>query len=160
MNQLFFFCNNSVMSFKVIFKTRWADFEPNNHMRHTAYNDYAAESRVRFFNEHGLSLSELHKQHIGPILFNENTQFHREISLSEDITIELFVKGLSNHGERFKLHHKIFKQNGILAAEIEIYAAWFDLNIRKLTTPPKQIIDTFKHLEKTDNFENIAIKKK
>lgn len=86
------------MSFIVTFKTRWSDFDPNNHMRITAYNDYAAESRVRVFNDHGLSLSEFHKQNIGPILFSENTMFYREISLSEDITVELFVKGLSENG--------------------------------------------------------------
>lgn len=148
------------MSFKVIFKTRWSDFDPNNHMRHTAYNDYAAESRVRFFNDHGLSLSEFHKQNIGPILFSENTVFYREISLSEDITVELFVKGLSENGARFKFSHKIFKQNGILAAEIEIYGAWLDLKIRKLTNPPAFIASTFKHLEKTDDFKIIPIKNK
>jgi len=26
------------MSYKVTFPTRWADFDPNNHMRHSAYN--------------------------------------------------------------------------------------------------------------------------
>ena len=147
------------MSFKVTFKTRWSDFDPNNHMRHTAYNDYAAESRVRFFIENGLSLSEFRKQHIGPVLFSENTMFYREISISEDITVELLVKGLSEDGDRFKFKHKIFKQNGVLAAEIDIYAAWIDLNLRKLITPPKQILDTFKNLEKSDDFEVIVIKK-
>ena len=148
------------MSFIVTFKTRWSDFDPNNHMRHTAYNDYAAESRVRFFNDHGLSLSEFHKQNIGPILFSENTMFYREISLSEDITVELFVKGLSENGERFKFRHKIFKQNDVLAAEIEIYGAWLDLKIRKLTIPPEFIVSTFNHLERTDDFEIITLKNK
>jgi acyl-CoA thioester hydrolase len=60
------------MTYKVTFKTRWADFDPNNHMRHTAYNDYAAETRVRFFNDNDLSLSALNKQDIGPVLFSEN----------------------------------------------------------------------------------------
>ena len=148
------------MSFKVTFKTRWSDFDPNNHMRHTAYNDYAAETRVRFFNDNGLSLTEFHEQNIGPILFSENTVFYREISLSEDITVELFAKGFSENGARFKFRHKIFKQNGVLAAEIDIYAAWIDLNIRKLTIPPQHVIDTFKNLEKSDDFEIIAIKNK
>lgn len=147
------------MSFEIDFKTRWSDFDPNNHMRHTAYNDYAAEARVRFFNDHGLSLTEFHKHHLGPILFSENTVFYREIGLSEDIAVQLFLKGLSKNGERFKFHHKIFKQNGVLAAEIDIYAAWMDLNIRKLTTPPKHIVDTFKNLKKSDDFEIIVVKK-
>jgi len=148
------------MSYKVTFKTRWADFDPNNHMRHTAYNDYAAESRVRFFNDNGFSLSEFHHQNIGPVLFSENTQFYREINLSEDLTVELFVKGLSENGARFKFQHKIFKENGVLAAEIEIYGAWLDLKKRKLTVPPTQIITTFNSLEKSEIFEIIPISKK
>ena len=148
------------MSYKVTFPTRWADFDPNNHMRHSAYNDYAAEIRVRFFKENGLSLTDLSEQSIGPVLFSENTSFYREINLSEDISVELFLKGLSENGERFKFQHKIFKQNGVLAAEIEIYGAWLDLNLRKLTTPPSKLIDSFNSLKKTDDFEIIPIREK
>ncbi len=148
------------MSYKVTFSTRWADFDPNNHMRHSAYNDYAAEARVRFFRENGFSMIEFNKQNIGPVLFSENTNFYREINLSENISVELFVKGLSENGERFKFQHKIFKENGVLAAEIEIYGAWIDLKKRKLTKPPEELISKFEALEKSDNFEKIPIKKK
>ncbi len=148
------------MSFKVKFSTRWADFDPNNHMRHSAYNDYAAETRVRFFNDYGFSLIEFNKQNLGPILFSENTKFYREINLSEDIIVELFLKGLSENGERFKFQHKIYKQNGVLAAEIEIYGAWLDLKNRKLTLPPQKIFTTFNNLEKSEKFDTIPISKK
>ena len=148
------------MSYKVTFKTRWADFDPNNHMRHTAYNDYAAESRVRFFNDNGFSLTEFNKQKLGPVLFSENTLFFREVNIGEDITVELFVKGVSENGERFKFQHKIYKKNGVLAAQIEVYGAWIDLNIRKLKAPPKEIIKTFESLEKAEDFEIIPVKKK
>ena len=148
------------MSYKVSFSTRWADFDPNNHMRHSAYNDYAAEARVRFFRENGFSMIEFNKQNIGPVLFSENTNFYREINLSENISVELFVKGLSENGERFKFQHKIYKQNGVLAAEIEIYGAWINLKKRKLTEPPKELISKFEALEKAGNFEVIPIKMK
>ncbi|MCK4562221.1 MAG: thioesterase family protein [Flavobacteriaceae bacterium] len=148
------------MSYKIIFKTRWADFDPNNHMRHSAFNDYAAEARVRFFADHKFSISEFNKQNIGPVLFSENTNFYREINLSEDITVELLLKGISKNGERFKVQHSIFKENGVLAAQIEIFGAWLDLEKRKLTVPPSQIITTFNSLKKSDTFEIIPISKK
>ena len=144
------------MSYKVTFSTRWADFDPNNHMRHSAYNDYAAEPRVRFFRDHGFSLSEFNKQNLGPVLFSENTKFYREVNLSEDITVELFVKGLSKDGRKFKFNHKIYKENKVLAAEMEIYGSWLDLSLRKLTVPPTKIITTFNTLEKSKDFEIIA----
>lgn len=148
------------MSYKVTFPTRWADFDPNNHMRHSAYNDYAAESRVRFFNAYKLSLIEFNKLNIGPILFKEETSFYREISLSDDITVEVLLKGTSTKGERFKFRHKIYRGDGVLAAEIDIYAAWLDLKSRKLTDPPPQIIEIFQHLDKTKDFETIKLRAK
>ncbi len=148
------------MSFKFSSPTRWADFDPNNHMRHTAYNDYAAESRVRFFKEYGLSLKEFNRLDLGPILFKEATNFYKEISIGDDITVEIFLKGASEFGERFKFTHKIYRGDGILSAEIEIYGAWIDLSKRKLTTPPEIILDVLDKLTKTDDFEIIPVSKK
>jgi acyl-CoA thioester hydrolase len=145
------------MSFSVGFTSRWADFDPNNHMRHSAYTDYAAEARVRMFNEYGLNLIEFNRLNIGPILFREETIFRREIRLSEDISVEVFLKGISENGERFKFSHKIFKTEGTLAAEVEIYGAWLDLKTRKLTKPPKIVLEALKDIERTEDFENIAL---
>jgi acyl-CoA thioester hydrolase len=145
------------MSFSVGFTSRWADFDPNNHMRHSAYTDYAAEARVRMFNEYGLNLIEFNKLNIGPILFREETIFRREIRLSEDISVEVFLKGISENGERFKFSHKIFKTEGNLAAEVEIYGAWLDLKTRKLTKPPKIVLEALKDIERTEDFENIPL---
>ncbi len=147
------------MSFSVGFTSRWADFDPNNHMRHSAYTDYAAEARVRMFNALGLSLTEFNKLNLGPVLFREETIFRREIRLGEDIRVEVFLKGISENGERFKFYHKICKEDGSLAAEVEIYGAWLDLKKRKLTSPPDQVLLTLKDIEKTKDFESIPIKK-
>jgi acyl-CoA thioester hydrolase len=145
------------MSFSVGFTSRWADFDPNNHMRHSAYTDYAAEARVRMFNEYGLNLIEFNKLNIGPILFREETIFRREIRLSEDISVQVFLKGISENGERFKFSHKIYKTDESLAAEVEIYGAWLDLKTRKLTKPPKIVLEALKDIERTEDFENIAL---
>ncbi len=145
------------MSYKINFQTKWADFDANKHMRHTAYNDYAAEARLRFLNENGFGLSVMEKQNIGPILFSENTIFRREIKLGEDISIELFLEASSKNGERFKLKSLLFRQDGELAATITVFLAWIDLTKRKLTTPSKQLIKTLNCLEKTDDFEEILL---
>ena len=148
------------MSFKVFFTTRWADFDPNNHMRHSAYNDYAAEARVRLFNQQGLSLTEMNKIRVGPVLFREETNFKKEIGLGENISVEVFLSGLSAKGDRFKFHHKIYRQDGQLAAEIDILGAWMDLERRKLTSAPENIQRVLDGLERTESFEEIASGKK
>jgi acyl-CoA thioester hydrolase len=148
------------MSYKINFKTKWSDFDANKHMRHTAYNDYAAEARLRFLTDFGFGLSIMEKQNIGPILFSENTIFRKEIKLGEDISVELFLEASSKNGERFKLKSIIYNQNEEIAATISIYLAWINLTKRKLTIPSREIIKTLDNLEKTDDFEEIVIEKK
>jgi len=129
-------------------------------MRHTAYNDYAAECRIRFFNENGITTQLFDKTHIGPVLFKEETSFYREIRLGEALDVTLQLKACSSLGERFKMHHQLYKTDGVLAAEIHIFAAWLDLNTRKLIVPPPVVITAFNTLERTPDFEEIVLKKK
>ncbi|WP_435264210.1 acyl-CoA thioesterase [Tenacibaculum sp. nBUS_03] len=146
------------MSFTVNFTTRWADFDANIHMRHTAYNDYAAEVRLRFFKEHNITIQDFTKEKIGPILFEENTKFLKEIHMGEDISVNLKVTGLSNKGERWKIQHEVFNGRGKLSAIITVYGAWLDLAKRKLSTPPIKFQEIFNDVEKTTDFQEILLK--
>ncbi|MEX6627053.1 acyl-CoA thioesterase [Tenacibaculum salmonis] len=146
------------MSFNVPFKTRWADFDANIHMRHTAYNDYAAEVRLRFFKEHNITVQDFSKEKIGPILFEENTKFLSEIHMGTDITVNLKIIGLSNKGERWKIQHEVFNEVGKLSAIITVYGAWLDLVKRKLTVPPVKFQTIFNTVEKTEDFKEIILK--
>ena len=65
----------------------WANMDPNRHMRHSVYNDYAAQTRVTMFSDFGLSMQAISAMGLGPILFREETKFFREIALSEEITV-------------------------------------------------------------------------
>mgnify|MGYP000262175236 CR=1 FL=1 len=146
------------MNFEVTFNTKWSDFDPNRHMRHTAYNDYAAEVRVRFFQEHGLSINEFAKLNIGPILFKEETSFLKEIHIGENIEVHMELEGVSKGIGRWRFNDLMFNQEGKLAAEIKVYGAWIDLYKRKLTAPPTEFVKIFEDLPKTDNCKEIPLK--
>ncbi|MBE7696349.1 acyl-CoA thioesterase [Tenacibaculum finnmarkense] len=146
------------MSFSVQFKTRWADFDANIHMRHTAYNDYAAEVRLRFFKEHNIFIQDFTKEKTGPILFEENTKFLREVHMGTDISVNLKIIGLSNKGERWKIQHEVFNEKGDLSAVITVYGAWLDLVKRKLTVPSEKFQTIFNKVEKTADFQEIILK--
>lgn len=145
------------MSFIVKFTTRWADFDANIHMRHTAYNDYAAELRLRFFKEHNVTIQDFTNENVGPILFEENTKFLREIHMGTDISVNLKVLGLSSKGERWKIQHEVFNEEGKLSAIITVYGAWLDLQKRKLTVPPTKFQTIFNKVEKTEDFKEILL---
>lgn len=148
------------MSFQVHFATKWSDFDPNKHMRHTAYNEYAAEVRVRYFADQNFSFHEFSKHNIGPILFTEETSFRKEIHIGENISVNLKLSGVSENNERWKLVHEVFNEAGKLSAVIKVYGAWIDLSKRKLATPPKEAKNLFIKLDKVIDFEIITLKKK
>ena len=148
------------MNYQVTFATKWSDFDPNRHMRHTAYNEYAAEVRIRYFASQNFSIEEFTKFNVGPILFEESTSFRKEIHLGENITVNLKLSGLSENNERWKITHEVFNEAGKLSAIIKVYGAWIDLEKRKLTIPPREADYLFLNAEKTDDFEEIVLKSK
>ena len=143
------------MSYEVEFNTKWSDFDPNRHMRHTAYNDYAAEVRIRYFAYAGFPVDEIAADGIGPILFTENTAFRKEIHAGETITANAKLLGLSEDKGKWKIRHEVFNQAGKVAAIIEVYGAWIDLNRRRLTLLPEKYDALLSKMEKTEDFEVI-----
>ena len=95
------------MTFQVTFPTKWSDFDPNRHMRHTAYNEYAAEVRVRYFAKHNFSMAAFTKYNLGPILFTEETSFRKEVHAGENITVNIKLQGVSENNERWKIVHEV-----------------------------------------------------
>ena len=146
------------MTYTQKFTTKWADFDPNRHMRHSAYADYSAEIRVRFFTSHGYSMNDFARINIGPILFKEETTYFKEIGIGEDIEVNMSLEAASKNYERWRFTHQIFNQKGILAAEVKVYGAWIDLVKRKLTAPPKELIDLFNNLSKSKGYAEIPLK--
>ena len=144
--------NNYSKQFDVI----WANMDPNRHMRHTAYNDYAAQVRVAFMEDNGLGFEEMEKLMLGPVLFKEETRFLSEIRMGERITVDLQIAGLSVDGERWKMVHQIFKSDGKLSAVITVEGAWIDMAKRKLKPPPQLLTENFNQLPKTADFLEIA----
>ncbi|MFD2568851.1 acyl-CoA thioesterase [Pseudotenacibaculum haliotis] len=146
------------MSYKVEFNTKWSDFDPNRHMRHTAYNDYAAEVRIRYFSHAGFPVDAIAKDNIGPILFTEYTSFRKEIKSGGKIAVNIKLQGLSKDKGRWKLRHEVINEAGKVAAIIEVYGAWIDLEKRKLAVLPEKYDPLFDHLEQTEDFEIIQTK--
>jgi len=148
------------MSYKHTFSTKWADFDPNRHMRHTAYADYAAEVRTRFFLQHHLSLDDFARLHIGPVLFQEETTYFKEIRIGEDISVSMELIAASQNFERWQFRHYIYNQKGELSARVLAKGAWFDLQKRKLTALPDAILQVVKKIPVSDDFIRIELKNK
>ena len=144
------------MEYYKIFEPIWADMDPNRHMRHTAYNDYAAQVRVAFLQKYGYDIEQLETLKMGPVLFREETRFLREIRIGDTIKVDVQIEGLSKDGRRWKMVHRIFKNERKLSAVITVEGAWIDIEKRKLIVPPQDMFEKFNALPKTDEYQEIS----
>jgi acyl-CoA thioester hydrolase len=134
---------------------RWADLDPNGHMRHSAYNDYAAQLRLDFLGDAGFSLQKFAQLGIGPILFREDTRFLKEVSPNETIKVVAELAGLSADGSRWRIVHTIYKDDGRVSAIITVDGAWLDLRLRKLATPTEELAAALAQLDRHSSYAEI-----
>ena len=118
------------------YTVRWAELDPNGHMRHSAYADFAADQRVHWLASLGFDTKKFAELRLGPILFREETKYLKELRGGEAIRVEGRLTGGTPDGSRWTIEHSIFKENGQLAATVTVDGAWLDLDRRKLTLPP------------------------
>lgn len=139
---------------------RWADIDANRHLRHSVYYDYGATMRMIVLSQGGLTTKKLEEFKIGPILFREEAIFRREIILEDkiSITVEL-VKTTQDYG-RWSLRHQFLKDDGTLAAILNIDGAWIDLEKRKLAIPNEFIRNIFENFPKAADFQIVVPEKK
>ncbi len=138
---------------------RWSDCDPNRHVRHSAYYDYGAHIRIRFFDDFGFSVQKLEDLGIGPIIFKEECSFIRELKANDTITINILKGELREDISRWVLHHEIFNQEGVKCAQVSLLGAWIDLDKRKLTIGPEKLAEAFHQLEQGDYYSYKKSKK-
>lgn len=141
------------------YEVRWADLDPNGHMRHSAYADYGAQTRVSFLEDHGFGIAEFQKHRLGPVLFREDTKFMREIRPNERIRVTVEATGLSPNKKHFKLRHKIYRQDGELASVIDCQGAWFDLVQRKVIPAPPGLQAAMDKMARAQDYEEFTPQK-
>ena len=134
-------------------EVRWADLDPNFHLRHSVYYDYGAFSRIEFLQEHGITSQFMHQHNFGPIIFREECVFKKEIRPGDKVSIDLTLAKSRKDGSRWTMQHHLFKNNEIVAAIITLEGAWIDVMQRKLTVPPSEVQQAFELMAKADNFE-------
>ncbi|MGK7390242.1 MAG: acyl-CoA thioesterase [Candidatus Cyclobacteriaceae bacterium M2_1C_046] len=137
-----------------IFQIMWAQVDPNGHLRHSAYYDLAAQVRVNGFNQFKLSIQELLKLGIGPILFREEARFLREVHLNDEIKVDMQVAAMREDGYKWSIRHNFYKQDDLVAV-VTVDGAWMDLKKRKVTIPPEHLQKAFQNFPKTEDFKSL-----
>ena len=139
-------------NFSIQVQIRWADLDPNFHLRHSVYYDWGALCRVEFFNKIGFSTEMMGKHQLGPILLREECIFRKEIRSEDKIEIDLKIVKAKKDFSRFTIQHEIKKNDNVLSAIITVDFAWMDMTIRKLGSLPDEFQKILSASPKTENF--------
>lgn len=132
--------------FSLPVQVRWADLDPNFHLRHSVYYDWGAMCRVEFLNKYGLTASLMQQLHFGPIIFREECVFRKEVRLGDTVTIDLTLLTAKKDYSRWTIQHHVTKGEGELSAVLTIDGAWLDTSKRKLAVPPQQAVEVFSQM--------------
>ncbi len=108
------------------------------HMNNAAYLVLFEEARWDFITNNGYGLNEVIKLQKGPVILDVAMRFKKEIKLREKIKITL---ELINHERKIsKFKQEMIKEDGTIAAELNLTFGFFDLQTRRLIDPTPEWI--------------------
>lgn len=142
------------------YEIKWADVDPNGHVRHSVYGDYAVDVRVHFLLDHGFPPARFRELGFGPVLLADQSRYLKEVVLGDAIVVTMKLAGLAPDGSRWKIQHDVIKASGEKAATLRVEGAWLDLATRKLTVPPPELVQLFSQLSHTSDYEDLPSLKK
>ena len=135
---------------------RWADLDPNFHVRHSAYYDFGAQHRVEILEQLGMTVRVMQEQHFGPILFREECVFRKEMRMNQQVFISTKVGKVKEDALRWTLIHEFKNDKDELLATITVDGAWMDTKLRKIANQTPQIaIDVMNMMPKSDDFTQL-----
>lgn len=139
--------------YKKQFEIRWSDIDANGHLANSAYTNFMSHTRMSFFNEQGFSMPKIFKHNIGPVVFYEHMYYFKESFIGAPITVTIEVSGLSEDGMLFMFEHNFYNPNGDNLAYCEMQGGWINLETRKLTALPEELLQLSHKFPRSKNFK-------
>ena len=141
------------------FEVRWNDLDANAHLGNISYVSYMSQTRMSWFKDHGLTLQEMIKNQLGPIIFFEHIYYFREVLMDDPIKVSGELTGLSEDGMLFSFDDNFYHaETGKNLAHGEMLGGWIHSEHRKLTPLPSPIFHEINSSEKSDKFKILTLK--
>ena len=135
------------MEYKKPLQIRWADLDPNYHLRHSAYYDIAAQFRTEILQEFGVGISFYQENKFNPVIFKEECVFKKEIRYGDQIGLQFHLLHVSEDYLKYSIMVTFVReQDQKVCAELTIHGSWFSLETRRLQAPPKTLTDIIDQL--------------
>jgi acyl-CoA thioester hydrolase len=120
-------------------EVRWSDCDANKHMRHSAYSDMCAHTRVSFLHAIDMNEQWFKEHYLSPILFKEQTEYFAEMFMGEKVRITVELGEATGSSKSTCWMNKVYKEDGTLAANHQIVVGWMDMRLRKIVELPELV---------------------
>lgn len=106
------------------------------HVNNATYVQILEEARWESITRSGYGYEVVQKRRQGPVILEIDVKFRSELKLREKIRISVQTDPM--RGKIGVINQQILKEDGTLAAEARVVYGMFDLNARKLISPPSE----------------------
>jgi len=134
---------------------RWADMDLNQHMRHSAFADWASYARTEWLHINSFTMKKLLEPKITPIMFEDRTRYLKEVLLGDRIQIELQLAGTVGDGSQWFVRHT-FHRGETVCAVYEAKGAWFSVATRRIVPAPPGLLEAYCNLTRTDDYVELS----
>ena len=110
------------------------------HVNNATYVQILEEARWESITRSGYGYEVVQQKRKGPVLLEISVKFLKELKLREKIRIS--VQADPMRGKVGVINQQIFKEDGAVAAEARVVYGMFDLDARKLITPPEDWVES------------------
>ena len=128
--------------YQEIIKVRGYEIDSNGHVNQATYLLYAESVRWNHFAKMGITLTEMQKRGIGPVILSQNISYYKELLLGDEIRITSVPKGFE--GKRGTIHQEFFKGE-VKAAELTMTYTFINLKERRSCPPPPEVLELLKN---------------
>jgi acyl-CoA thioester hydrolase len=107
------------------------------HVNNAVYVQLYEEARWDFITKNGFGLEVIQRDQVGPVLLDLQVRFKREIKNREFIKIQSQTREIIS-SKIILLEQKMINSDGKIASEALFTVGFFDMQERKLITPPQE----------------------
>jgi thioesterase-3 len=131
--------------FDIIVRSTDVDFI--GHVNNAKYLEYMEWARFDWICQLGLTLEELQRRAIMPVVVNININYRKELRMLEQVQVRSSAVRL---GEKsFVIRQELFNQKGELACDADVTMVLIDAKTRRAVALPDDFVNVFSAVSAT-----------
>lgn len=120
---------------------RSTEVDTIGHVNNAKYLEYMEWGRFDWIIQSGLTLEELKRREIMPVVVNINVNYRKEVRMGE--VIKVVSKPLRLGSKSMVVRHELYNGKDQLVCDADVTMVMINTRERKSTDLPQEIIDAF-----------------